>query len=108
MQKITCTLEFKDGRPVAKEVNLLARPNEINYSGFETDDYFRDLNNFLKAENSRREFEISEDWCRIYKNGEITIGWIELADGIMHCKATIGMKFTATIQNNIVTKIELI
>ncbi len=109
MQKLTCTLEFKDDRPMAREINLLARPNERNYIGFDTNDYFRDLNNFLKAENSRREFEIEikEPFVKYGKSIYIVNGGNSTTIG-MHRFISEGDRFTATIENNIVTKIEIL
>jgi len=98
MQKLTCTLEFKEGRPVAKTVNELGTfPKRVG-SGIENHlIQVRNVEKWYVAENSRREFEISDEMIRDF--------------GLYHyqeIQRMTGTKFTATIENNLVTKIELL
>ena len=97
MQKLTCTLEFKEGRPVAKEFISVERP--VMEFG---DDYHKDVSKhhskikvYEAILDSRREFEISKKLML----SKVTPENLHLHN--LH-------RFTATIENNIVTKIELI
>jgi len=106
MEKILCTLEFKEGRPVAKEIGKVEIP--IHYDLWaKYGDYTqygkaltRECLEYKDAENSRSEFEIDPK-CHQYDWGlNIFIAAISFGS-----KAG---RFTATIENNIVTKIELL
>jgi len=116
MQKLTCTLEFKEGRPVAKTINespkceckLFSKEFEecpnINKSVTSCSVF----ESFQTAENNRRGFEISEDLKHIGSD-EIYIPSLSISYSMGFLKANnIQKKFTATIENNIVTKIELL
>jgi len=93
MKKLTCTLEFKEGRPIAKECNKYGDKPKFSKGGqAEWLNHKMRLKLYKAAENSRREFEISQD----------DYGWLKS----IGCRE--GFKFTATIENNIVTKIELL
>lgn len=94
MEKIICTLQFKEGRPVAEE-----HCHDCHYLERVS------CNFHLKAENSIREFEIA-DTSIIYKD----YNYIEILVPIYSSRKGfifVGDRFTATIENNIVTKIEL-
>jgi len=73
MQTLICTLEFKEGRPVAKEQNPFGEThsflrqdftNKKNISETDKSNYASDYYNFTvwqTAESNRREFEIDEE-----------------------------------------------
>jgi len=97
MEKLICTLEFKEGRPVAKTVNGLGKkPTEFDSHCL--------IEHWRLAENSRREFEISQ-FPLLFPLVESVK---EVENEVIVTYKPAGTKFTATIENNIVTKIELL
>jgi hypothetical protein len=97
MEKIICTLEFKEGRPVAEE-----HCHDCHYLERVS------CNFHLKAENSIRKFEIEikDPFVKYGKSIYIVKGGNSTTIG-MHRFISEGDRFTAIIENNIVTKIEL-
>ena len=96
MQKLTCALEFKEGRPVAKECNKYGEDPMINgYSGLDDEKYSEYL-------------QRNRDWA----NTQVRLRTFEIGgdeiDKAIITHEYIGRKVIATIENNIVTKIELL
>ncbi len=58
------TLIIKDEKPFGKQVNYLPIPNVKNYKS--TDDFFRDMAVFDKAELSLKEYSVKESEYPIY------------------------------------------
>ena len=105
--KTICTLEFINGRPVAKEVNERGTTPPDVFCFNRTDKECEELTVlWQQAENNRREFKISEA-AIIYKDYD----YIQILVPVYSSRKGfifVGDRFTATIENNLVTKIELI
>ncbi len=101
MENIICALEFKEGKPLAKEKNAIQKERPEMLLTGKTMSIINPLfKAWQQAESNRREFEISEkchsfdyDFC-IFK-----VGIYQLKRGDI---------FTATIENNVVMKIDLL